>query len=349
MSHPVHYYRKDKRELTKKRFGCLPLQKRMFFILITLLFCLSPSLAQTDKYPQAVISNQHVVMKLYLPDPVIGYYRATRFDWSGIIYSLEFQGHQYFGEWKTTHDPFSHEDITGPVESFGSPGLGYDESEPGGEFIRIGVGILEKMKEPEYGWNKTYKILDNGVWKVDQGKDWIEFRHELKSKAGWGYIYTKKIVLMKEMPGFSIIHVLKNTGQKTIDTDQYNHNFFVIDHENTGPDFQVKFPFRITTENDLKGLVKFDHNMLSFTKKLTEGSIWLALKGYGTEAADHQIELINNETGAGVRIKVNQPLYRLVFWATTTTLCPENFIKLTLIPGEEKTWISDYTLFSGKR
>jgi hypothetical protein len=346
MNHLVHYDGHGKHEIMKENHTCIPPQIKIFFLLIALLFCHLSSRAQTGEYPEAMISNQHMVMKLYLPDPVNGYYRATRFDWSGIIYSLECQGHQYFGEWKTTHDPFVHEDITGPAESFGSPGLGYNESDPGGEFIRIGVGILEKIKEPAYIWNKTYKILDNGVWKIDHGKDWIKFRHELKSKAGWGYIYTKKIVLMKEKPGFSIIHTLKNTGQRTIDTDQFNHNFFVIDHENTGPDFQVKFPFRITTENDLKGIVKFDRNMLFFTKKLTEGSIWLALKGYGTEAADQQIELVNNKTGAGVRIKVDKPLYRLVFWATTTTLCPENFVKLILIPGEEVTWISDYTLFS---
>lgn len=285
-------------------------------------------------------------MKLYLPDPLKGYYRATRFDWSGIIYSLEFQGHQYFGEWKATHDPFVHDDITGPVESFGSPGLGYDEAEPGGEFIRIGVGILEKIKEPKYAWDKTYKILDYGVWKVEQGQDWIEFKHELKSKAGWGYIYIKKIELKKDATGFSIYHTLKNTGNKTIDTDQYNHNFFVIDNENIGPDFQVKFPFNVSTENDLKGIVKIDRNKLSFNKKLAQGSIWMDLNGYGKEISDHEIELINNKTGTGVSIKVDKPLYKLVFWATTTTLCPENFIELNLTPGEEEAWVSEYTLYS---
>jgi hypothetical protein len=288
-------------------------------------------------------------MKLYLPDPVNGYYRATRFDWSGVIYSLEFQGHQYFGEWKPSHDPLIHEDITGPVESFGGPGLGYKESEPGGEFIRIGVGILEKIQEPEYVWNKTYKILDPGAWKVKKGKDWIEFRHKLISKGGWGYTYTKRIVLLNGITGFSIIHTLKNTGQKTIETDQFNHNFFVIDHEITGPDFQVEFPFSISTENDLMGIAKIDQNKILFTKILSDGSIWMALKGFGTEVADHRIEIINKKTGAGVQIKVNKPLYRLVFWATNTTLCPENFIYLKLASGEEETWTSDYTLFIEKR
>ena len=322
--------------------------KHLIYFCLFLLNCLMPTQAQTDEYPSTRISNEQIVMKLYLPDPVKGYYRATRFDWSGIIYSLEFQGHQYFGEWKTTHDPLVHEDITGPAESFGSAGPGYNESGPENEFIRIGVGILEKIQEPEYVWNKTYKILDNGIWKVDKGPDWIEFKHELKSKAGWGYIYTKKIELMKGTPGFSIVHKLTNTGQKTIETDQFNHNFFMIDHEITGPAIQVKFPFKISSENNLMGIVKFDGNKLNFLKKLTEGSIWLALNGYGPGADDHQFEMINIKTGAGVRIKVDKPLYRLVFWAKKTTICPENFIKLKLTPGEEEIWISDYALFIRK-
>jgi len=321
----------------------------MLWCLITFLFNYNPMQAQSGEYPSAQISNQHVVMKLYLPDPEIGYYRATRFDWSGIIYSLEFKSHQYFGEWKDTHDPLVHEDITGPVESYNSPGLGYENAEPGEEFIRIGVGRIEKIQEQEYEWSKTYKIIDHGTWTVNQGKDWIEFRHELKNKDGWGYIYTKRIDLMKETPGFSIHHTLKNTGLKTIETDQYNHNFFVIDNKITGPDFQVEFPFNISTENDLKGVVKIDRNKLLFDKMLSEGFVWLELKGYEETVEDHQIEIVNKETGAGVRLHVDRPLHRLVFWATNTTLCPENFIYLNLESGEEETWISNYELFSDEK
>jgi hypothetical protein len=110
---------------------------------------LSQIMAQSNGYPHSLISNKHLVIKLYLPDEVKDYYRATRIDWSGIIYNLEFQGHQYFGEWKTTRNPYVHEDTTGSAESVGNPELGYKESDPGEGFIRIVVGILEKILEPE--------------------------------------------------------------------------------------------------------------------------------------------------------------------------------------------------------
>jgi len=229
----------------KKILLILTLVLNPFFLLLI------PAQVNINDYPHAGISNRMVKMKLYLPDTEKGYYRGTRFEWSGIIPSLKYKGHQYFGEWKSTHDPFFHEDLSGPVEGSINAGLGYNEAEPGGKFIRIGVGILEKPDEQEYQWNHTYKVLDYGKWTFDKGKDWIEFRHEVESEMGWGYLYIKRIDLKKNEPGFTITHILKNTGSKPIETDQFNHNFFVMDGQLTGPDFIVSFPFTVKTENDL--------------------------------------------------------------------------------------------------
>jgi hypothetical protein len=304
-----------------------------------------PSCAPDSNYPSARISNKNITMHLYLPDTVIGSYRATRFDWSGIVYSLEYEGHQYYGEWKSTHDPLVHEDIQGPVESFGGAGLGYSEASPGGQFIRIGVGILEKPDEQNFVWNKTYKILNHGSWKVNKGRDWIEFRHYLTGTTGWAYIYTKRIELLDDKPGFRILHKLTNTGQKTIETEVFNHNFFVIDSTITGPDFEISFPFNVTTESDLLDIARVEGNKIIFTKEITQGTIWLLLKGYGSDISDHRAEIINKKTGAGVRFSVNKRLSRLVFWATTPTLCPENFVELNITPGQSDEWISEYELF----
>lgn len=306
--------------------------------------------AQDDRndWPYAEISNDLVRMKLYLPDPENGYYRATRFEWSGIIASLEYDGHQYFGEWKNVHDPFFHEDLSGPVEGAINPGLGYTEAQTGGKFIRIGVGVLEKPEEEEYIWNKTYNILDHGKWKVDKGNDWIEFIHEINSDIGYCYIYTKRIDLKKDKPGFTITHILKNTGIKKIGTDQFNHNFFVIDGQTTGPDFTVTFPFKVSSPDDLKDLINIKNNKLLFRRELHQESIWLLIEGYKSNPKHHNVIIRNNKTGAGIKFSVDKPLHRLAFWATTTTLCPENFIFISLDPGKEERWVSDYTLLSFK-
>lgn len=317
--------------------------KLFILLLMTTTFaCTQP---QATDPPTASISNEHVDMKLYLPDAEHGYYRATRFDWSGIIYSLESGGHQYVSEWKKSHDPLVHEDLTGPADSYGDAGPGFDEAEIGGEFIRIGVGALEKVDE-EYIWNKTYPIIDHGKWEVDQGKDWIEFRHSLDRKNGWAYEYVKRIELKKDEPGFVMSYTLKNKGSKAIHTNQFNHNFFVMDQELTGPDFSVVFPFDLSSEEYNADLVELKENKLLIKKELSEGeSIFLHLGGFGDSADDNHVKILNRKTGAGVQISVDKPLQKVIFWAISTTLCPEPYIQLDALPGETETWVSEYRLF----
>lgn len=311
-------------------------------ILISLVNCSTKKL-DFDQYPSAVISNNEVKMKVYLPDPEKGLYRATRFDWSGVIGSTQYQGHEYFGYWKDTHDPLYHEDLTGPVEGFIDPGLGYSDAQAGGKFIRTGVGILEKGDETEYNWTGTYKILDHGTWNIDQGEGWLSFTHEINSDFGYAYVYKKTIKLKND--GFIIEHMLQNTGTKTIETDQFNHNFFMIDKEKSGPSFTVSFPYAISTNDDLKGILEIKDKDLNFIKELNGNSVFLELSGFSNEIADHQVTITNNKSGAGVTFSVDKPLSRMAFWACETTLCPENFIQISVAPDEQENWTSDYSLF----
>jgi hypothetical protein len=64
---------------------------------LPVLFTPAAAMLAAGDYPQAEISNGSVRAKLHLPDARRGYYRAARFEWSGQIANLEFQGHQYFG------------------------------------------------------------------------------------------------------------------------------------------------------------------------------------------------------------------------------------------------------------
>ena len=263
-----------------------------------------------------------------------------------------YEGHEYFGLWKTTHDPLFHEDITGPVESFNGNGTGYEEAEVGEGFLRIGVGILEKENNKPYVWNHKYKILDHGQWTINQGNDWIEFIHEAGSNSGWACRYTKRISLTNDKPGFIIHHKLENTGEKAIQTNQFNHNFFVIDGTGTGPDFSVEFPFEIKFSDwneQIKKQVTIGKNQLRFKKYFLDESVWMLLLGYESDAKHHQFTIRNHKTGAGVQVKADKPLCRLAFWANPNTLCPENFVCLDIAPGETGEWVSEYSLFINRK
>lgn len=322
--------------------------KTIIINLILLVLCISPAFSQgqtdLDQYPHAIISNNNVRMKVFTPDHEKGLYRATRFDWSGIIGSVQYKGHEYYGYWKNSQDPSFHEDLTGPAEGFIAPGPGYNEAKTGGKFIRIGVGIIEKPNEDRYAMFSTYKILDHGTWKTEQGKDWISFSQTVNSDFGYGYVYTKTIRLKND--GFLIEHSLENTGEKALETDQFNHNFLMIDKKQSGPPFKIIYPYEISTADDMKGFFEIDGNELKFIKKVDEQSnVFLNINGYSNNVSDHRVTVVDEDTGAGMTFSVDKPLYRMAFWACKTTLCPENFIWISAAPGKTEHWTSDYTLF----
>jgi len=294
-----------------------------------------------EKYPHVILSNKEVKMKVYLPDPENGIYRATRYDWSGTIGSVQYKEHEYFGFWKEIYNP--EVGMVGPADTYKKAGLGYDEAKPDEKFIRIGVGFIEKENEPAYDYHNTYKLVDPGKWDIDQGDDWISFTHSINSDFGYGYIYKKTIRLKKD--GFEIEHSLQNTGEKTIETDQYSHNFFMIDNEKCGPSIQIRYPYPISTEDDLKGLMEVKGNTLYFTKEWEKGTAFMSLKGYGAKAKDNKFTIVNTQSEAGLTYSVDKPLIKLEFWTNGKTICPENTIQLLVKPGKEQVWTSSYTLF----
>ncbi len=301
-------------------------------------------------FPEADISNGLVRATLYLPDPERGYYRGTRFDWSGVIANLEFKGHRYFGVWFDHYDPKLHDAISGPVEEFttNDSGLGYDAAKPGETFIKIGVGVIRKPHEPQYRFSHTYEIVNAGKWKVKTARDHVEFTQELNDRSGYAYRYRKTVRLAKGKPELILEHSLKNTGRLPIDTSVYDHNFFVIDNQPSGPDFAVKFPFQIQATHDLRNLAEIKGKQIVYLRDLQKGeSIYAGLTGFGDSAKDYDITVENRKTGAGVRVTGDHPLSRLVFWSIRTTLCPEAYVHMQIEPGQESKWRMFYNFYAG--
>jgi hypothetical protein len=293
------------------------------------------------EYPEAAIAAGGIRAKLYLPDPDRGYYRATRFDWSGVISSLEYKGHNYFGPWFDGHDPRRHDSITGPVEEFlGSPG--YDEAKPPrGIFYRIGAGAVRKPAEPAYRQYGAYEIVNPGQWVSRPESDRVEFVHELRDESGYAYRYEKTVRLARNRPELTLEHRLRNTGSKPIETDVYDHNFFVIDGQPTGPDLTVTFPFALKTTGDLKNIAKVTGSELGFLRELEPGeSVLTEVEGF--RPGDYSFRVENRKTGSAVEVSGDQPLSRLVFWSTRRTLCPEPYIHLKIEPGREAKWKITY-------
>ena len=330
----------------------MPEVNRMFpgspypaFLLPVLLALSAPTSAAASP-PEAVISNDLVTARIYLPDSDDGYYRGTRFDWSGVVYSLTHDGHEYFGEWQESDDPYLHDRITGPVDSFGA--LGYRPGEPGATFVRVGVGVCRQPLEEDFRWNHTYAVVDDGGWTVAQGGNWIEFAQAVRDdSSGYGFSYSKRLTLTPGSAELVIDHVLENTGRLAIETEVYNHNFFVIDGQPTGPDFVVRFPFKPHADKDLKGFAEVRGRELTYLREIPEGAFILTLLGgFSDRAEDHRFAIENRRTGAGVRMDGDRPMSKLQFWSPSTTLCPEPFIDLKILPGQADRWSLRYGFYS---
>src|SRR4051794_22011706 len=146
-----------------------------FSVLLASGICVSAGAA-----PEAEIGHGPVRARVYLPDANTGFYRGTRFDWSGVFASLEYAGHSYYPQWFQRSDPSVHDffyddtgivagpctAITGPAEEFvtNGKGLGFDQAKVGGTFIKIGVGVLRKPDEANYSPYRLYPIQDGGKW-----------------------------------------------------------------------------------------------------------------------------------------------------------------------------------------
>ncbi len=323
------------------------------FVLAWLLLALAatvpvPTTAQEapDTYPASVLRNPTLTLKVYRPDPKVGYYRGSRFDWSGQIAQAALGMHTFFGDWRSPHNPTNHDDATGPAGEFGMQGpLGYDEAKAGEPVLKIGVGLIRKEDEPKYVFYQNYTVLDPGTWTEARGEGWIEWTQTVDGPRGWGYRYTKRLTIDAEAARFTLSHTLRNTGTKRIATDYYVHNFFRIDGSPAGPDYRITFPFPPAPDGAVRGPLRLDGRAITFERPVPDGSdAYVELQGFGAGAEDNQVVVTNRRTGATATVVGDRPLTAFHVWSAPTAVCPEPFVAIDVAPGAEQAWQVEFLL-----
>jgi hypothetical protein len=299
-----------------------------------------------EQVPQQTLTNGLLKVTVLLPDATKGYYRGTRFDWSGLISRVEYKGHSFFGEWRFPHNPTNHDDAVGPADEFGiEKPPGYAETPVGGSFLKIGVGELQKPEEPRYQFWRTYKLVKPGSWKIKTAPGSIEFTQEMALAKDKGYKYVKLIELAKDGPSFRIHHQLKNMGSQRLSVEEYCHNFVVIDGTPIGRAYHLTFGFppRPKDESSLKERIRFTGKKMIFEKDLQpKDSHFAEILGLTGTVEDNAVTIENTKSGGGVRIIGNRAPSKFNFYAERTAVCPEPFIKLDLPQSAEATWDTEY-------
>jgi hypothetical protein len=115
------------------------------------------------------------------------------------------------------------------------------------------------------------------------------------------------------------------------------------------------FPVNVSGKGrGIGDLAEIQGNKIVFKRDLVKNeTIYCgSLEGLNNSLKDFDIKIENLKTGAGAKIKGDQPLLKLVLWASSTTLCPETYVNIRIEPGKEFRWkflYEYYTFNIGKQ
>jgi hypothetical protein len=288
-----------------------------------------------------ILKNKNLEIHIDLPSEN---YNASRFDWTGKIVNVKFQNVQLSS--MESHNPQNeHQQGKGFYNEFGmDTALGFDESVIGGWFHKIGVGLLKKT-DSKYHCGKNYEI-DPAKFKISTESNTFIISCHSKTINGYSYVLKKEIVLQEN--NFTINYSLKNTGEKDIITDEYVHNFTLINKELIGCNYVLKFPFQlkplrfIETVNPEKK-VEIGQNAIKFNQSPKETFFFSNLSG--SKNVDAQWELITRTSTIGISETGNFQTNKVNLWGGQHVISPELFFNIAIQPGQSTQWSRSYNVY----
>ena len=292
-----------------------------------------------------VMENKHLAVEIVRPDSDSPH-KGPRFEWCGMVRQVTLDGkHTFCRAVDKNVDKIN--DGCGLAEECAEP-LGFDEAAEGGEFVKIGVGIMKKPNNAPYGFWIDYPVAQAPEFHRDVKGESVTCTQIVRGPRGWAYRYSKTVALVGDEPVLTMAHRLENIGEKPIKTTQYNHNFMIFDGKPVGPSYSMRLKFRPTPETgtDVRGILQFTDDGLTYAKGFDGKPVFASIKGFGGDVAQNRIVVENAETGTGVEIAGDFPLAKLHFFTTPAMICPEPFISLSLEPGQKQEWTRTYTFFA---
>lgn len=288
-----------------------------------------------------ILKNKAI--ELHVDHPLENY-NAPRFDWTGKIKLLKYNGLVLSGNEKTNsidHNLYGR----GFYNEFGiNEPVGFSNIKIGDWFHKIGVGALQKE-------HQNYFFLNNYKTKPVQFIVEHDERHVFTTCIGedlnnYAYILKKEIVLKDY--GFKVLYKLKNTGKKPIKTTEYNHNFIEINNNLIGKDYTLKFDFNINPEkfdefvNPNRSIIVKD-KMVTFNQQPKTDFFISNLTGGQLVDATWTIEDRKNKIAISEKASFKTSSINL--WGCGHVISPELFIKINLQPGNSVSWSRDYSIF----
>ncbi|GAP06751.1 hypothetical protein ATHL_01611 [Anaerolinea thermolimosa] len=302
-------------------------------------------------------------------------YHGTRFDWSGFITQVTLDGQHTFCV-PEDYTPGKGTGGIGICNEFGiDQPIGYDEAKPGECFPKLGIGLLTRLDSPTYSFWNPHQISQPFPIEITASKQQVIFTVHPIECRGYAARLTKQISV--ENNRMMIQYELENTGEKSILTNEYVHNFIGINQRPIGPDYTLRFPQKIAFE-DITPMVRnqlpqWIRRFLPFfadtaARKYIQKQVSILnvndreLSWHRTPATPFYCRLTNlqqlrepsegefctmwelhhSDDGLFMSEKVNFPPERIALWGTTHVVSVEVFKKIELLPGDKDTWARQY-------
>ena len=244
-------------------------------------------------------------------------------------------------------------------ESFQPDPPGYNEGSNGSAFIKIGVGILSRNSSP-YNFSSSYPVVELAQTTTTWEPDRVRFVQTLSGTAN-GYSYQLEEDVIVKNDKILMHYVLTNTGTKTFTTEQYLHNFLTFSQRNVGPNYRVYFPYQMTTSPQVReweppvlkmvgrkpGFADSNppmvglENMILYTKTISSVPKTWVYKPDDYLGPD-TIAIKQSDTGQRAIIDSSLRSAYVGVWTTSYQVSPEQFLIITLAPGEHAAFTRTY-------
>lgn len=241
-------------------------------------------------------------------------------------------------------------------EAFQPDPPGYNDGKSGDPFLKIGVGILRRDGSA-YNFSTSYPIIERARTTVTWQPDRAHFVQTLTGSANGYSCYLEEDVIVKN-DRLILNYLLRNTGSKAFTTEQYLHDFLCFSGRPVGPNVRLSFPYDFTASPAVSpwqppaairsimaaaGPVAVRvANMIEFMDKATGvPKIWI-YKPHDY-AGPELCAIEHAETQQRVCIETSIPAAYVGIWTTDYQVSPEQFLQVTLAPGEEARFTRTYT------
>jgi len=291
-----------------------------------------------------ILENKNLEIHIDLP---VENYNLSRFDWTGKIVKVKFQNIYLSGvEWIDCKE--EHNCGKGFYNEFGIDApLGFENTNIGGWFHKIGIGLLKKENN-QYDFKKDYEVKPS-EFKIITESDKLLINCKSQANNGYSYLLKKEIELFET--SFIIRYYLQNTGEKDIITNEYNHNFIAINKDLMGNNYLLKFPFQLKPE--LFG------ETINPEQKVVIGQKEVKIKSppkeqfffsnlTGGENVDAGWELINIKSKIGISETGSFQTNKVNLWGWEHVISPELFFNIFIKSGQSIEWSRTYNVYKVK-